>query len=202
MNGFAAYLPHPAQIRVPRSSRWSLRMRILVATDAVPPQVNGVVRTYERLASQLCQHSVEMVFLVPDDFRTFSLPTYPEIRLALPDLKRVHERIDELAPDFIHVATEGPVGWMTRSVCLARSRPFTTSYHTRFPEYAAAILGLPANWCYGPARYFHNAGVGTMVATPSLAHELVPAGFQSAAALDAWCGYRSFLSTRCPPVRA
>jgi glycosyltransferase involved in cell wall biosynthesis len=152
-------------------------MRIMVATDAVPPQVNGVVRTYERLARQLRQHSVDMVFLLPDEFWTCSLPAYPEIRLAFPDFKRVRKCIDELAPDFVHVATEGPVGWMTRAVCLERSRPFTTSYHTKFPEYISAFLGLPANWCYGPARHFHNAGVGTMVATPSLAKELSRKGF-------------------------
>jgi glycosyltransferase involved in cell wall biosynthesis len=152
-------------------------MRILVATDAVTPQVNGVVRTYERLAVELRAQGVEMMFLTPDDFRTITFPAYPEIRLAIPDMRQVRRRIAEIAPDFIHVATEGPVGWMARNVCLAAGRPFTTSYHTKFPEYASALLGLPAAWCYAAARYFHNAGAGTMVATPSLANELIRRGF-------------------------
>lgn len=152
-------------------------MRILVATDAAPPQVNGVVQTYRRLAQHLRDESVELDFLCPDEFRTCPLPAYPEIRLALPNFKHVRARIDDLAPDFVHVATEGPIGWMTRSVCLSRGRRFTTSYHTKFPEYLSAFLGVPVDWCYGPARHFHNAGSGTMVATRSLANELAQRGF-------------------------
>jgi glycosyltransferase involved in cell wall biosynthesis len=153
-------------------------MRILVATDAASPQVNGVVRTYERLSRELAATGVEMLFLTPADFRTVSFPAYPEIRLALPDRAVVRRRLETLKPDFVHIATEGPVGWMTRSVCRSQSRPFTTSYHTRFPEYAAAIFGLPARWCYAPARLFHSSGVGTMVATKSLADDLARRGFK------------------------
>lgn len=153
-------------------------MRILIATDAAPPQVNGVVRTYERLAAELEAQSIETVFLTPADFTTVALPFYREIRVALPSMRHARRRIDDLAPDFIHVATEGPVGWMARRVCLSRGQPFTTSYHTKFPEYASAHLGLPADWCYGPARLFHNAGAGTMVATASLSRDLAGRGFK------------------------
>jgi glycosyltransferase involved in cell wall biosynthesis len=152
-------------------------MRILVATDAASPQVNGVVRTYEHLAVHLRKQSIETSFLTPADFRTCAFPLYPEIRVALPDVARARRMIDEVAPDFIHIATEGPVGWMARRICLAHSRPFTTSYHTKFPEYASAILGLPRAWGYRLARKFHNASAGTMVATPSLRQELASRGF-------------------------
>ena len=107
-------------------------MRILVATDAWRPQVNGVVRTYERLADEVEPLGSSLAFLTPSDFRTIPCPTYPEIRLALPDQGSCTRQVDALAPDAIHIATEGPVGWMARAYCMRRRIPFTTSFHTRF----------------------------------------------------------------------
>lgn len=153
-------------------------MRILVATDAWRPQVNGVVRTYECLAEEVTQLGAELVLLTPDEFHTLPCPTYPEIRLAVPGYAYTVERIGVIKPDAVHIATEGPVGWMTRSYCLRRSIPFTTSFHTRFPEYLASRFGIPAGLTYGIQRRFHNAGAGMMVATPSLAADLEARGFQ------------------------
>ncbi|MGQ0457720.1 MAG: glycosyltransferase family 4 protein [Hyphomicrobium sp.] len=153
-------------------------MRILIATDAAAPQVNGVVRTYERLARELAAQGVEAVFLDPNDFRSVRCPGYAEIRLALPDFDGARRRIDRLKPDMIHIATEGPVGWMARSVCLKSARPFTTSYHTKFPEYASALIGLSPDLVYRFVRYFHSAAAGTMAATPSLAATLRRRGFK------------------------
>lgn len=152
-------------------------MRVLVATDAAPPQVNGVVRTYQRLADELARKSVELVCVTPSDYRSLPLPFYRDIRLALPGFKRTAELVARHAPDFVHIATEGPVGWMVRRLCLIEKRPFTTSYHTKFPEYAAAFLGLPPRLFYAAARRFHGAGEGMMVATPSLAADLAVRGF-------------------------
>ncbi len=152
-------------------------MRVLVATDAWHPQVNGVVRTYERLAAEAPSLDFELSFLAPPHFRTFPCPTYPEIRLALAGPHAIASRIEAARPDFIHIATEGPIGFMTRRYCRKTKWPFTTSYHTRFPEYVAARLPVPANWCYALQRRFHNGAAGTFVATPSLAAELETRGF-------------------------
>jgi glycosyltransferase involved in cell wall biosynthesis len=153
-------------------------MRILVATDAWHPQVNGVVRTYQRLADEVRALGAQITFLTPADFRSFPCPGYRSIDLALPNRRRARELIEAARADFVHVATEGPVGLMARAFCLDRGRPFTTSYHTKFPEYASALLSIPSSWCFALMRFFHNAGAGTMVATESLAAELRQKGFK------------------------
>jgi glycosyltransferase involved in cell wall biosynthesis len=153
-------------------------MRILVATDAWRPQVNGVVRTYERLAIEVAHLGASISFLTPSDFRTVPCPTYPEIRLALPDTASCAKRIETIRPDAIHIATEGPVGWMVRGYCRRRGIAFTTSFHTRFPEYLSERFAIPASWIYAIQRRFHNAGAGTMVATKSLAADLAARGFK------------------------
>jgi glycosyltransferase involved in cell wall biosynthesis len=152
-------------------------MRILVATDAWRPQVNGVVRTYERLGEEAQRLGAEIDFVTPAEFFTVPAPTYPEIRLAMPGFKVIRRRFADVRPDAVHIATEGPVGWMARAHCLSRRIPFTTSFHTRFPEYLKPRFGLPASWTYSMMRAFHNAGCGVMVATPSLATELGSRGF-------------------------
>ena len=153
-------------------------MRILIATDAWHPQVNGVVRTYERLTEQLGALGLEVSVLAPHEFRTLPCPTYPEIRLAVPGFRRVAQHFEAFRPEAVHIATEGPIGWMARRYCRARRLPFTTSFHTRFPEYLAQRFALPAAWTTAVLRRFHNAGSGMMVATPSLARELEAQGFE------------------------
>lgn len=153
-------------------------MRILIATDAWRPQVNGVVRTYERLEEELRELGAEPLFITPDDYSTVPCPTYPEIRLALPGFARTAAKIDELRPDAIHIGTEGPVGWMVRRWCLRNRVPFTTCFHTRFPDYLEARFGLPTNWTWAALRSFHAASAGVMVASPSLAEEMARRGFE------------------------
>ncbi|MEN2495216.1 MAG: GDP-mannose-dependent alpha-mannosyltransferase [Hyphomicrobiaceae bacterium hypho_1] len=153
-------------------------MRVLVATDAWRPQINGVVRTYERLAYKAAELGVELVFLTPSDFRTIPCPTYPEIRLAVPGYNFIIERMGVVAPDAFHIATEGPIGWMVRHYCMRRRLPFTTAFHTRFPEYISERLGVPSSWMYAIERAFHNSGSGIMVASRSLADELKSRDFR------------------------
>jgi len=153
-------------------------MRILVTSDAWHPQVNGVVRTYERLAIELAALGVEMTVLAPHEFRTLPCPTYPEIRLALPGLRRLADHFAAVKPDAVHIATEGPIGWMARRYCRTRRIRFTTSFHTRFPEYLGQRFAIPERWTLGLLRRFHNAGAGLMVATPSLGRELEAHGFE------------------------
>lgn len=154
-------------------------MRILVATDAWRPQVNGVVRTYERLSRSVREFGVELSFITPEHFTTIAAPTYPEIRLSVIGPSHAYEVIHRLRPDYIHIATEGPIGLATRTVCRKHGRPFTTSYHTRFPEYIAARFPVKESWGYAYQRYFHNGGAGMMVATPSLASDLTRRGFRN-----------------------
>jgi 1,2-diacylglycerol 3-alpha-glucosyltransferase/glucuronosyltransferase len=153
-------------------------MRVLVATDAWHPQVNGVVRTYERLAVEASKLGFEISFLAPSHFRTLPCPTYLEIRLALAGPRAIAAHIEKARPDFIHVATEGPIGLMTRRYCRKTKWPFTTSYHTRFPEYVSARLPVPESWCYALQRRFHNGAAGTFVATQSVENDLKARGFE------------------------
>ncbi len=153
-------------------------MKILVATDAWRPQVNGVVRTYERLREEARPLDAEIIFLTPNEFTTLPCPTYPEIRLSLPGYNYIGQRMREVQPDAVHIATEGPLGWMTRSHCLRKRIPFTTSFHTRFPDYLSERFSIPESWVWSLLRRFHNAGAGTMVATPSLSRELEQRGFE------------------------
>lgn len=153
-------------------------MRILIATDAWFPQINGVVRTLTAVAGSLDSCGVEVEFLTPEGMRTLALPSYPDIRVALPSPRKLAARIAELAPDAIHIATEGPIGLATRWYCRSRGRPFTTSFHTRYPDYLAARWPIPPRLSWSWLRWFHKAGRGTMAATASLADELSTRGFK------------------------
>jgi 1,2-diacylglycerol 3-alpha-glucosyltransferase/glucuronosyltransferase len=151
--------------------------RILIATDAWRPQVNGVVRTLRSLAASAQRLGSEIVFLTPEGFPSFALPTYPDIRCALPRAREIAARIAAAAPDALHIATEGPIGHMVRRYCLNRGLAFTTSYMTRFPEYIAARLPIPLSSSYCLLRRFHAAAAVTMVSTTSLRQELGKRGF-------------------------
>src|SRR5262249_45274306 len=153
------------------------RMRILIATDAWHPQVNGVVRTLTSLAGSLKGLGVTVEFLSPEGFPSFSVPSYPRIRLALPAPRKVAERIERARPEAIHIATEGTIGLMARRWCLGKGWPFTTSFTTRFPEYIAARWPVPERLVYAALRRFHAAATVTMVATPSLMADLSERGF-------------------------
>jgi len=150
---------------------------ILLATDAWRPQVNGVVRTYERLQMELQARDIQLVTVAPSDFRTIPMPTYPEIRLAWCRPNDIARAADACGVDAIHIPTEGPIGWAARRHCLKTTRPYTTCFHTRFPEYIAARAPIPKSVSYSVLRRFHNAGAGMLVATPSLARDLLARGF-------------------------
>ncbi|MBJ3783872.1 glycosyltransferase family 4 protein [Devosia sediminis] len=155
-----------------RSSR-----RILIVTDAWRPQINGVVRTLESLAAQLRSWGHEVSFLTPEPFWTVPVPTYPEIRLSLVSRRTVFHFMARTRAHHIHIATEGPLGLLARRYCLERDKAFTTSFHTRFPEYASARLPVPEEWSYGYLRWFHDPAAATMVPTLSLRDELLAHDF-------------------------
>jgi glycosyltransferase involved in cell wall biosynthesis len=151
-------------------------MHILVATDAWKPQVNGVVNTYVNIEREAEASGFSLSFLTPSEFRTVPLPGYSEIRLALIRPSDAARRLERSRADCIHIATEGPIGLAMRAHCVRTGRIFTTSYHTRFPEYAAARIPIPLSWGYRFERWFHNAGAGVMAASRSLCSELAAQG--------------------------
>src|SRR3954466_14260758 len=152
---------------------------ILVATDAWHPQVNGVVRTLTMMAEAAKAFGVDVSFLTPQSFKTFAMPSYPDLRLALPTPWKIAELIDAAKPDSIHVATEGPIGLLVRRYSPSRGLPFTTSFHTRFPEYVSARSSIPESWVWRVLRAFHRPSQAVMAATPALAAELRMRGFRN-----------------------
>ena len=151
--------------------------RLLIVTDAWHPQINGVVRTLERTRDELRKLGLDVTVLAPDQFRTVPLPTYPEIRLVVAPPGEVRDAIATARADHIHIATEGPLGFIARRWAINHRSPFTTSFHTRFPEYLRKRIPIPEAWSYAWLRHFHNAGLGCMVATESLEKELASRGF-------------------------
>ena len=154
-------------------------MRILLATDAWEPQVNGVVRTLARTIAECRAMGHEVEVISPDQFKTVPMPTYPEIRLAIGAYEPMQERFKAFEPEAIHIATEGPVGLAARRLCMEWKLPFTTSYHTRFPEYVSARLPVPNAAGYAYMRWFHAPSGRIMVATPTMRDELEKKGFHN-----------------------
>ncbi|WP_428630501.1 glycosyltransferase family 4 protein [Sphingopyxis sp.] len=151
-------------------------MRMLIVSDAWEPQVNGVVRTLQATIAELRKAGHEIGVVSPDLFRSVPCPSYPEIRLAFAGWRKVGRHIRAFAPQAIHISTEGPLGLAARRWCLKNGFPFTTAYHTRFPEYVAARLPLSPAFVWRFIRWFHRPARHIMVATRSLARELAEQG--------------------------
>jgi glycosyltransferase involved in cell wall biosynthesis len=152
--------------------------KLLIVTDAFRPQVSGVVRTLEKTIDGLSAH-FNITVIHPEMFKTFPCPTYPEIKLAWPGMKRLATRIKHAKPDFIHIATEGPLGLLARCYCVKNNLRFTTAYHTKFPEYIENKLSVPASLTYKYFKWFHKPASRVFVATESLENELKARGFQN-----------------------
>lgn len=152
-------------------------MKLALVTDAWQPQVNGVVTTLLELVRELqtLGHTVEVIH--PGLFRTRPCPGYAGIDLAVRPAAELARRLDALAPDAIHLATEGPLGWAARRYCLQRKLAFTTAFHTRFPEILKAALKIPLWMGYALFRHFHKPSSGVLVPTPSVLHMLQIRGF-------------------------
>jgi glycosyltransferase involved in cell wall biosynthesis len=154
-------------------------MKILLASDAWYPQINGVVRTLDRVRAELEAKGHRFDVICPDQFRTVPCPSYPEIPLAILPGIGMARRIEAARADAIHIATEGPIGLAVRNHCVRRGLPFTTSYHTRFPEYLSARMPVPLSWGYVFMRWFHRPSRAVMVATQSMRRELEARGFEN-----------------------
>jgi glycosyltransferase involved in cell wall biosynthesis len=154
-------------------------MNILIATDAWHPQINGVVRTLTAVEKAADALGATFSFITPEQFCSVPLPGYPQIPLALPSARTIARLVATARPDMIHVATEGPIGHFVRRYCLANGLRFTTSLHTRLPDYVSARVPIPEDWTWAWMRRFHNAGVGVMASTPAFVSELAHRGFRN-----------------------
>jgi glycosyltransferase involved in cell wall biosynthesis len=154
-------------------------VKIAIVTDAWRPQTNGVVKTLSTTADGLRALGHEVTVIEPNQFKTFPCPTYPEIRLSWLPYGRLSKLLEEFGPDAIHIATEGTLGAAARKWCLRRRFPFTTSYHTQFPEYVRARVPIPLAVSYAHLRRFHSAAARTMVATPAMQRLLESRGFRN-----------------------
>ena len=151
-------------------------LRIALASDAWLPQVNGVVRTLCATVEGLEQRGHQVDLITPDRFLTMPMPGYAQIRLAVAPRFTARRMLDAFAPDIVHIATEGPIGWAARGWCRARGIPYTTAFHTRFPEYLAVRTGVSAEVFWPIMQRFHAHSRAIMVATPSLDAELAARG--------------------------
>jgi glycosyltransferase involved in cell wall biosynthesis len=151
-------------------------MKIAIVTDAWFPQVNGVVRTLSATVAELHRRGIEVELITPERFFTVPMPGYSQIRLAMAPRFSARRMLDAFAPDIVHIATEGPIGWSARGWCRARGVPFTSAFHTRFPDYASVRTGIKPERFWPIMRRFHGASRAVMVATPSLAAELAGRG--------------------------
>ncbi|MBI3298388.1 MAG: glycosyltransferase family 1 protein [Elusimicrobia bacterium] len=153
-------------------------MRILIVSDSWHPQVNAVVRTFEALSSELAWLGHDVLVAGPEISHSLPCPGEPSIRLAVRPGRALRMLLNSFKPDTLHIATEGPLGWAARRLCIEEGRPFTTSYHTRFPEYVLARLGLPLMASRTFLKRFHAPSAAVLAATPTLKAELEAAGYE------------------------
>ncbi len=152
-------------------------MKIALVTDAWFPQINGVVTTWSHVCDELTAAGHDIEVIHPGLFRTFEAPKYPEIRLAIAPRRKLRRMLSQMQPDAVHLPTEGPLGLAARGWCRCHGLPFTTSYHTKFPEYLQEYFEIPAHLTYRFMRWFHGPAERTLVPTPSMRNELIANGF-------------------------
>jgi glycosyltransferase involved in cell wall biosynthesis len=154
-------------------------MKIVICTDASRPQINGVVTTLEHTKTELENLGHEVIMIEPSLFATIPCPSYSEIRLAYNAFWHLPRLINEIDPDSIHIATEGPIGAAARLYCALKQIPYSTSYHTKFPEYVRKRWPIPLWVTYGYLRLIHGSAKAILVTTGSMATELHERGFKN-----------------------
>ena len=154
-------------------------MKIMIITDAWDPQVNGVVRTLKQTQAELVAMGHEVEMITPIGFKSIPCPTYPDIALSLFPGREVARRIKEFSPDAMHIATEGPLGLSARSYAVKNKLPFSTAYHTRFPEYVKARTGIPLSITYLFIRWFHRPSMAVMTPTIVVKNDLEKYGVEN-----------------------
>jgi len=154
-------------------------MKIALITDAWEPQVNGVVTTLVELVREIGREGHQVEVIHPGLFKTRPCPGYAGIDLVVRPARLLREKLDAMAPDAIHIATEGPLGWAARAYCRKRGLSFTSAFHTKFPEILNAALKIPLAWGYALFRHFHKPSSGVMVPTQGVLRMLEQRGFRN-----------------------
>jgi glycosyltransferase involved in cell wall biosynthesis len=175
-------------------------MRILIVTDAWTPQVNGVVRTLKETVAELHRRGHDVSVISPDLYPSIPCPTYPEIRLAMAGTGSVGSRIAAFAPDAVHLSTEGPLCLAARRWCVRHDIPFTTAYHTQFPDYVAARTGISPEWVWKYIRWFHGSSQAVLVSTPSVRRILAAHGIAHSAPWSRGVDLDNFSPDAPPPA--
>ena len=157
--------------------------KILLVTDTWAPQVNGAVTTWMNLKNLLIEKGYSIEVIHPFDYSTFSVPGYKEVKFPVVRSKIIKQKIKHIQPDHIHIATEGVLGWIARSYCLKNNLNFTTSYHTKFPEFLDSLYKIPKLLTYKLIKRFHSRSSTILVNTPTMIQELTGKGFQN---LELW----------------
>ena len=173
-------------------------MRIAIVTDAWSPQVNGVVRTLQSVRRELEKIGHDVHVFSPDQFYSVPCPTYSEIKLALVTAEHLGAALTRVVPDAIHIATEGPLGFAARRWCKRNGLPFTTAYHTQFPDYVSKRTGLPADWIWPLMRRFHAPSRAVLTATESIRRDLRAHGITNLAPWGRGVDLEAF-SPEAPP---
>ena len=153
--------------------------KILLVSDTWTPQVNGVVTTWKNVINHAEKRNIEFEIIHPYMFRNFAWPFYKEIGIPVVSYKTIKKRIERINPDFIHVATEGILGWHTRKFCNSKNIPFTTTYHTKFPEFLKSLYSIPESFTYKIEKIFHSSAANILVNTPTMKKDLTSRGFQN-----------------------
>ena len=152
-----------------------MRKTILIVTDNLPEQINGVVTTYKNIEACAVRDGYHVVYITPRDFRYFNCPGYNEVKIAFP--RAMGEKIEAISPDYIHIATEGPVGLSARKYLSKHNHRYNTAYHTKFPEGLRALFGIPESLTWPLVRWFHKHSGKVLTTTDTMVKELQAHGF-------------------------
>jgi glycosyltransferase involved in cell wall biosynthesis len=152
-----------------------MKKTILIVTDNLPEQINGVVTTYKNLEAQAVADGYNIVYLDPSRFPHINAPRYPEVKLSW--VRQIGKKIKEIQPDHIHIATEGPVGLACRVWCDRKNLTYNTAYHTKFPEGIKKLLGVPEFITWSYVRWFHKHSGKVLTTTETMVNDLVDHGF-------------------------
>ncbi|HEV7449620.1 MAG TPA: glycosyltransferase family 1 protein [Candidatus Paceibacterota bacterium] len=157
--------------------------KLLIVTDTWDPKMDGIVRAIKHRTPVLMEKGLDVTVVHPGLFRSFPFFLYPEVRVAILPRNRLRRLLKETAPDYIHIETEGTLGFAARQLCRAQGLHFTSSYHTHLQLYADVYAGMPIKFLLKPAawvlRWFHSAAVRTVVSTVTLKRELERQGFKN-----------------------
>ncbi len=153
-----------------------MHQKILIITDNLREQINGVVTTFKNIESLALLDGYSILYLDPGKFLHFSCPGYPEVKLSLP--WQIGKKIEEISPDYIHIATEGPIGLCARLYLDQRGYRYNTSYHTKFPEFLNEIYHIPVSWTYSYVRWFHKHSGRVLTTTETMVNDLKNHGFK------------------------